>query len=242
MSGEPLAEGEQSDEPPDRKGFEFNPAVAAIVAVFVAVLGATGIAGDGLTRAVRNHPNEFGRLLLSLLVAVGLFGFIRALWLKAWLIAAVEAAVVVGLVFLVLQATDAVAERENPLVALSATTDDGVVTITVTARASGLASDSDMLVQVQSLTSFPGSYEELTEECGGSKLPPTAGLLSSVDQLWLWEQAGPDADGVAELASSFEMPAGEYEAVCAYAALKADQGSEEDYRFEFAVIRLRDSG
>jgi len=222
--------------------FTFNPAVAAIVALFVAVLAAVGIAGDGLTRAVRNHPIFFGLLLIGIVVVVGLFGVARAWKAKNRPIAIVELAVVALLSITILVAASAVAEREQPLVSLSVATQDGVATVTVTARASGLESNSDMLVQVIPLEEFPATYDEAVQLCRRDSFARGDGRPDG-PPAWIWEQSGPDADGVAEVQSSFELPAGEYGAVCAWAALRADRSDPDpgSYRDKLAFVRLLDA-
>jgi hypothetical protein len=130
-----------------------------------------------------------------------------------------------------------VAQREQPLVALSATTAGDITTVVISASGSGLKSSQDMLVQVQAMSSFPDTMTKgLRVACGRDRFGPPHG--SWPGSLLLWQQAGPDSSGAVSVRSTMEIPAGDYEGVCAFVALRKGGG----IRFVQGFLRLKAAG
>jgi hypothetical protein len=201
-------------------GRSATPGLAATAALLVAVLGAVGVTGEALTRAVRNHPVGMTAVVALVLTtaAVPVFLALRARWTHVLALALL----LLGLVSALALGATSVAEREQPRVELSSSTSDGITTVTVDASGSSLQSEADMLVQLLGLDDAPGSGQAMDDVCNGNAFAdggePPAGA-----EVLLWQQAGPDADGAVALESSVEFSTGDHAAVCAYVALRADR-------------------
>jgi hypothetical protein len=197
--------------------FDVPPALAGAIALIVAALAAVGVSGGALTRAVRNDPTTIALLVIVLLVAVAVPVVASVRGSRA--IAGSVIVLVLVLCATVWTGARSVGEREQPRVALSASTKDQVTTITVIASGSGLKSNQDMLVQMQGLEGFPASVHA-DNGCARSGSDTVGSLL-------LWQQAGPDGSGAVSVESKVEVPVAEYAGVCAYVSLRNDPSGDD---------------
>jgi hypothetical protein len=199
-------------------GLDIPPALAGGTALVVAALAAVGVSGGVLTRTVRNEPQTIAKLVIAalLIVAIPTLVLVR----KRLLVALCLLALLGVLGTTVWVGAESVAEREQPRVALSASTKGQVTTITINASGTGLKSKQDMLVQLQAVTSFPTPVSGLDPLCFESvrSVPET----KSVGPLLLWQQAGPDETGTVTVKTNVEIPIAKYEGVCAFVALRTD--------------------
>lgn len=220
----------ESKDPPK---LEVPPALAASAALIVAVLGAVGVSGDALTRAVRNNPLPLGVVIVLVLVVVGAT---TAYLNRANRVVAFAFGILTALlVATVALGADALGEREQPSVSLSGKTDGDLVTVTVKASGSSLKSKETMLVQIHALERFPEDSEE-SDTCTGSRFEDRRDDARVwPGPLLLWEQGGPDPGGSVAIDSTVEVPAGEYEGVCAFVALSVDGN---DPRFVRSYLRF----
>jgi len=144
-------------------GFTLPPAITAAIALVVAGLAAVGVTGDALTKAVRNEPQLLAAavtialaatvlaaafLLSNWVVRLGLFGLLGAVVWAVWL------------------GATSVADREQPLVSLSSTSEaTGNRTLTVEVSASGLRTSDEILVQVVGIKKFTQTDRAAVELC-----------------------------------------------------------------------------
>jgi hypothetical protein len=210
------AQGPGPSAPPEEP--KLPPTVVGGVALITAALASVGLSGGTLTRAVRNDPDKMALAIALFVAGVSVMTAIAIIG-RLWL--AVSTLVIAGgVISLVFIGADAVSEREQPRVALSSTTADGVTTIKVVASGSGLASDEDMLVQLEAMPAYPLNRARSPEPCSGSRLSEGAEPSATRGPLLLWQQAGPDSDGHTEVDSTIQVPAGKYPGVCAFIAFK----------------------
>jgi len=211
----------------DASGFQVSPALAGAVALVVAGLAAVGVSGDLLTRAVRNQPAMMAATVsLAVLCAAG-----------AVVVTLVRArrpgtAAVVGILacisaFAVMLGAASLDVRETPVVSASVVATDTGYDVTVTARASGLRSDDDMLVQLQALRSFPEDATDylspgnLEAACTASRLTADPNrFVTWPGPLLAWQQAGPDSRGEAETSVNVAIPRKRFAGLCAVAVYR----------------------
>lgn len=208
-------------------GLSIPGGMPTILAFGVAVLAAIGVSGGVLVRAVRATPGTFVLVLGTLII---LAVVVESTGTKPRYRLPLLALVMLVTLFALVVGASSVDQRDMPAIALTSaikaptTSESGNVTVTVTARGSGLRPGENMLVQVQGLTkdlpTDAESYDKVRPGC-------TNTVLRSRDQeqknqygdpagdLLLWTQAGPDADGAAKVESSVNVEAGTFNAVCA---------------------------
>jgi hypothetical protein len=81
-----------------------------------------------------------------------------------------------------------------------------------------------MLVQVLAMERFPETADD-ADVCRGNRFDRSLTDRAWPGPLLLWDQVGPDGDGATEVTSTFPVPRGVYDGVCAYAGLRnADPG------------------
>jgi hypothetical protein len=215
-------------------GFGLPPGLAASAALVVAVFAAVGVAGDLLTRAVRNEPGPMAWVVGLALWAVGIPIIVIA---KNWATRVAVFLLLIVLTIAVIVGTNSVSDREQPRVALSAMTEDDTVTVSVEAGGSSLRTTDDMLVQVIGLRIF-SDFDGMVPECESSRLRDIPSS-SEVGDLLVWDRAGPNGSGDVELSIEFEIPVGEYGGLCAWTALPdKDRDNPSDDRATAAYLRL----
>jgi len=230
----------------DSKGWGLPGGPASAVALVVAVLAAVGVAGDVLTRAIRNDPIAVPLIVSAVLLAVGIPALIIT---KRWLQRGGIIALLLVLIAASLYGGRSVADREIPRAAISAKTDENrVTTLTVDASGSSLRTRDDMLVQVIGLPDL-ADFQRLTAECEGSRLRTQFDAQgnripvpfdSDKGDLLAWQRYGPDKEGDVSATITLEVPAGRYQGTCVYAALRGK--SSDDPRSAAAYLRLLDLG
>jgi hypothetical protein len=263
-------------------GFPFPPGLAAAIALVVAGLAAVGVSGDTLTRAVRNEPEK---ITWSIVVALGaaaalvVLSLIDKRWNAWWkhpsppprkwpwvgvvvagLLAVLGvllvATIVVASAEAMLTGANQVTDREQPLVSLQAATDDqGLTTITIDVRATGLQTTDQLLVQVIGLTEFTDVVNRakiLLCERNWSSKEQTAidDYVAEVDNepedpgpadLLSWSRIGPDQSGAVESTIKVQFPTGTYHGVCAWGPLPLEEGDNpKRARSSAAYLRLND--
>ena len=238
--------------------------VTGAVALFVGALAAVGVAGDVLTRAVRNLPYLMSALLAIVLFAAlalyfvrprdGLRSEARANVLQRRFLSVIAIAVSAT----VLTGAMSVADREQPAIALQASYADGQVTLTVESRAAGLATTDQLTVQVLGLGQFSVIDKQTVEICEqvfahsisndlGTDLQILLNekynekyndepLYTGSVSVLLSERLGPDSSGSIDSATKLDLPAGLYQGVCAFSPLPSDQ--IESSRSSASYLRL----
>lgn len=211
------------------KSFSLPTGLAAAVALVVAAFAAVGVAGELLTRAVRNSPEWMATFVTVAfaIVAVATVAQMRrrdqraARWAVVLLTLVVGAAVFFG--------AFTVSDREKPSIAMSASTDNRVTTISVVASASSLRTNEGMQVQVFGLPKIDTTDDRCELE---PEDIPVVDVLTS-------QRSGPDANGDVASSISVEVKEGLYPAICGFVALR-DRDTEDpsDDRLVSAYLRL----
>jgi hypothetical protein len=138
----------------------------------------------------------------------------------------------------------------------------GTIEITITARASGMTTKNDLLVQVLGLYSDPGPQASSPPPSGSPTPSPTSALaipslevedICEANHVWgqstvhspldpakakllMWDRIGPKADGTIDATWRIQVPAGTYAYVCAWAPL----GGVTKPNTSAAYLRLED--
>ena len=198
-------------------------ALGALLVLVGSTFAAVGVSDGYLRRAVRNDPGDIKLLLIVGLAAVT----VASVWLTFSRPAAAVVIVLVGAVCCasVWVGADSIGDREQPTAVLSATENDGIVTITLNASASSLRSVEGMLVQIVGVDEF-GSIEEMRPQCYVDRYSFPADATEPGGDVLAWQRVGADAEGATEETLVVETPAGTYGAVCSYVALQT--GPERD--------------
>lgn len=177
-----------------------------------------------------------------------------------------------SIIFAVFVGALAVRARERPLVTLQAApvaaapsaatagSKSGTIELTVTAHATSLTTDHEMLVQVIGLLPDPATMSEppappkptpapepsqaipyaAAELCesnhtyrDGTSLDPAKG------RVLLWDRFGPKADGSVDATWKIQVMAGEYAYVCAWAPIGGQLSRDDIYANSAAYLRLK---
>ena len=225
-------QGRDAEQPgPGSSDPSVPPSLAAAVALVVAALAAVGVSGDHLARAARNDPGGFAWLMTAALAAVGVPTVLLMVRQRRWSVAAAVAVLVVVAGVAVHLGAGSMSVREQPRLAVEASSTANGTSITIQASASGLRSDEDMLVRARGVQILPEPTFRRSEVC----LEP-----ADDDVLLLWQQAGPDLQGNSATESTVEVRPGEFEAVCVYAGLRTSEGRRADAgdaRYVVALLR-----
>ncbi|MEZ5181793.1 MAG: hypothetical protein R2702_07970 [Acidimicrobiales bacterium] len=216
----------------DQSGGTSPITIAAAIAISTAALTAIGLSGDALTRAIRNDPGGLGTplrwtvALAGAATAAALLTKVASASSNAQrAVAAVSAVVVLGITVttfgLIGNGIEAIQRRDEPSVTVSSATEEGVATLTVTGKGTGLASSSSMLVQLVGLR--PGAEVAFDEVCAIDGRRWEGGVSEGGDAVLLgWQEQGPDDQGVASGTFSAEIDRSSFERVCGYAAFSVD--------------------
>jgi hypothetical protein len=165
------------------------PGLAAAIALVVAGLAAVGVTGDALTKAVRNEPGALGAAVILALAASVLLAvttvFVRPsstrnvnikarlkLWSRdfwktgnSWVTIGLMA-LLAGVAWAILLGASSVADREQPLVTLSFTSErTGNRMLTIHVSASSLRTSEQILVQVIGLSKFTQANKSVVQIC-----------------------------------------------------------------------------
>lgn len=92
---------------------------------------------------------------------------------------------------------ESIGEREQPTADVSATEDDGIVTITLNASASSLRSAEGMLMQIVGLEKF-GSVQSIRPQCYLDRFAPRTDSPALEGDVLAWQRVGPDAEGATD--------------------------------------------
>lgn len=198
-----------------------------MVALVGAVLAATGVVGDVLTRWVRNEPRQ---LTLILGLALGIAGLATIVLVHKPTVRLATAGLVLVLILGVFYATDSVALREQPHVALSASTSDsGVLALTIKAGGASLRPNDDMLVQVIGLKGT-GDMHAVMSQCRQSRWSRSqpSQINTATSDLLVWQQFGPDPAGNVTAEITTQVTRADYGGICAFAVLRWSRGDSPD--------------
>lgn len=218
------------------------PALAAGIALVVAVFGVVGVAGDYLTRAIRNSTGAFATIFIIALLAVSVPIIISLLKLAGNFAIGVSVFAVIvlvgSLIGAIILGSKSVATDEQPKVSLSATqAKDGPLTLTVDASATGVRAAQRVLIQLVGLTTATDFDKATNSLCGHSYFP--VGIPSESGTLLLWQVSGPDTAGSVSTKVSLDVPIGTFEAACAFVALPdGDPTAFTDDRESVAFVKL----
>jgi hypothetical protein len=232
---------------PDGPQSGFPTVLTAALAFVVAGLAAIGLTGDALLRAVRNSPRWIAVWFTLALIGAGIF-VLGQLWPRkttanenaakttrftvAWVLGIIGLALFVGATSAAIWfGAYAVHDRELPLVTLQAAPvaaapsaasgrwTEGTIEVTITARAVGMTTKNDLLVQVVGLFSDPGPRAPSRSGTAVATASPTPGLampsavvvqICESNHTWpqsaknldpakakllMWDRIGPKADG-----------------------------------------------
>lgn len=222
--------------------FTFPPGIAAAVALVVAALAAVGVSGDALTRAVRNEPQP---LAWAVTIALAAAVVVAALVSRKWVVGLGLFVILIAAIWAVWLGAWSVANREQPLVALSLSSEDtGSRTLTVEVSASGLRTTDEILVQVIGLKKFTQVDEATVGICEHSWAFTSAaperyrGLPAGSGTLLLWDRIGPDPTGKVETTIKIPVPSGQYQGICAWAPLPSRSGNTGDVRNSAAYLTV----
>jgi hypothetical protein len=253
----------------------FPTALAGAIALVVAGLAAIGVTGDPLLRAVRNHP-----ILISICLGIAVLGaavFVFAQlapadagWKQGFVYGGVIGVGVAIIGSIVLGALT-VDDLERPSVTLqaapvaaapsgaSAGWGSGTIELTITARASSLTSDNELMVQIiglvpdpQTMASIPPPPDRPPPAAPSEAIPwavvnicesnhtyqPGAYIDPKVAKVLMWNRAGSKADGSIDMTWKIQIPAGRYEYACAWAQLGNAHNPNEADKNSAAYIRL----
>jgi len=162
--------------------------------------------------------------------------------------------------------------HERPLVTLQAApvaappsgatagSNSGTIEVTVTAHATSLTTDHEMLVQVIGLLPDPATMSEppppaeVTPSPAPSQAIPYAAadlcesnhtysqgtsLDPAKGKVLLWDRFGPKADGSVDATWKIQVPAGTYSYVCAWAPIGGNISADDLYANSAAYLRLK---
>jgi hypothetical protein len=189
------------------------------------------VSGDALTRAVRNEPQL---LALAITVALAAAVILAVLTLHNWPAKAGLLVILGAVISAVWLGALSVANREQPLVALSSSSENtGSRTLTVDVSAAGLRTTDEVLVQVIGLEIFTdvGTARTTCEHDWG-KTPASGGTLL------LWDRIGPDPKGNVKITIKIPVPNGKYQGICAWAPLPSRIGHESEARNSAAYLTV----
>lgn len=242
---------------PPPQGRDTTTVVTGAIALFVGALAAVGVAGDVLTRAVRNLPLLMSALLTIIVVAaMGLFivgsrtgrrSSERTTLLQRRFLTLIAVATCLT----VLVGATSVADREQPAIALQASYTSNQITLTVESSAAGLATTDQLTVQVLGLSQFSvidRQTVEICEQVFAHSISDDLGtdLQQLLDQkhdrytgkvsILLSERLGPDSQGNIKSVTKLDVPAGIYQGVCAFSPLPSNQ--LESSRSSASYLRL----
>jgi hypothetical protein len=201
--------------------------IAAVVALVGAVLAATGVVGDVLTRWVRNEPRQ---LTLVLGLALAIAGLATIFAVKSILVRFATAGLVLVLILGVIYATSSIAIREQPHVALAASTSgNGILALTIKAGGASLRPNDDMLVQVIGLKKT-GDMHAVMSQCRQSRWSAwSSGQINTdTSDLLVWQQFGPDPAGNVAAEITTQVTRADYGGICAFAVLRWSRGDSPD--------------
>jgi hypothetical protein len=228
--------------PPGGASFSLPPALAAAIALVVAGLAAVGVTGDALTRAVRNQPKP---LAWALTIALAATALVAAALLSGWMGRVGVVVLAAAAVWAVWLGAFSVAEREQPLVALSSTSEStGVRTLTVEVSAAGLPTNEQVLVQVVGIKKFDQVDKATVVLCehswAFSFLDPGHfhALPASSGTLLLWNRIGPDRTGTVKATIKIPIPSAKYQGICAWAPLPRKTPTDRDIRNSAAYLKF----
>ncbi len=210
----------------------------------VAIFGVVGIAGDLLTRLVRNMPVLAGVVVTLVLVGVGIRLLATAkaqsrgtYWATLLLLLGLWAALWLGVLSQVF--------RETPKLQASAVLNAGGRSVAVSAAVSstGLRANERLLVQVLGMpNNMPPQV--MWERCAMPQEAMVGHPRASKESIPLdvtligWDESGADATGKADARVDVTIPTGEFERVCALGALtsRAAEGLDGALKLD-AVIK-----
>ncbi len=228
--------------PPGTPPFTLPPALAAAIALVVAGLAAVGVTGDALTRAVRNQP---GQLAAAVIIALAATVLVAAVLLRNLIAGLGLLVLLVAVAWAVWLGAASVADREQPLVALSSTSESsGIRTLTVEVSASGLRTTDQILVQVIGIKKFAQANHATVALCERnwtytSVAPDEYKVLpAGSGALLLWNRIGPDRTGTVKATIKIPIPSGQYQGICAWAPLPSRIGAEADIRNSAAYLKI----
>jgi hypothetical protein len=213
--------------------------ISVAAGLVVAALAAVGIAGESLSRMVRNRPAAvawplgmaIGLIAIAIVaVMVHKDGLKPIVWLQGIPILLMAAI----LVFVVVQGTKSHDEREYPGISLSVTTENSVRMIEAKATSTSLRSEERMLLRVIAIDREArlNTEKDLRHTCFDTSFVPKNGRLVS------WTETGPNAEGEASTEVLAAAP-GELSHVCGFVALwDRDRETADDDRNNWALVAI----
>ena len=213
--------------------------IAVAGSFVVGIFTALGIQGELLTRAARNDPAliivAFSLMIVGLVVPL-----ISDVSAPTWVDGLAIFFVVAGAILTLITGGLSLAKRETPALAMTTTwseTAPVIANVTVTASATSLRSNEDIVLRVASLT--PDSDQARWDQCRKKTGPWTDPSLGGTGRVLSWGTSGPDTAGEAEIAVAVRADPALTEYVCAYTELRDRSPSKnDDDRFSWAVYRL----
>jgi hypothetical protein len=222
---------------------ELARAAIAVAGTFViGIFTALGIQGDLLTRASRNDPIliivAFSLIIVGLVVPL-----VSGAHVPSWVDAVSVIFVVAGAILALATGGLSLAKRETPTLSMTTTWNEAApvtANVTVTASATSLRSNEDIVLRVATLT--PGSDQALFDQCRTKNGPWTDPTLGGTGKVLSWGTSGPDTAGEAEITVEVRTDPALTDYVCAYTELRDRSPSKnDDDRFSWAVYRLAHS-
>lgn len=217
-------------ETPAPKGFALSPALAGSLALVLAALGTIGLSGEGLLRAVRNHPAQMGWAVGLTLISTGLLTLPWGRKRSTAVQRALNVVLIGGVVWAIALGSVSLRAREVPSVTIQGAEDGkGKVTLTIEGKGQSLRTDEQLQVQVLGLKDpFKGVTSSLIGLCEqhhvaqyepGIGWREPASYSSAFDKsatVLAWDRVGPDRTGLATSQLKIEYVADDYAAVCAF--------------------------
>lgn len=192
-------------------------------------------------RSILEAIGQFLKKIGKFGVTIGRVFRKRNSWVTVGLVA-----LLAGVAWAVILGASSVADREQPLVTLTSTSErTGNRTLTVQVSASGLRTSDQVLVQVIGLKKFTQANKAAVQACetnwtynSGLGDKDVAALSADIGTVLLWNRIGPDPAGKVNATIKIPIPSNGYQGICAWAPLPDRPGQPGDHRNSAAYLKV----